>query len=408
MTERLYLQDAYLATFSARILERVLMPAGKLAVVLDRTAFFPGAVGFPADRGWLNQVEISEIILRPEDGEVLHVLSEEVWENQVQAQVDWPRRLDLMRQHTAGHLLADALAHTCGATTVSIHASDAQAFLELDTREITPAQLEQTEAAANHVALSRRAVRAALVTAAQAAKLGLVPLSPEGYLLPGTATVQVVSIEGASPILCEGLHVAQTGEIGLIKVLGLEPRGERLRIGFAAGPRALTEFRRMEQTLAQLAASLNVPAANVLPAVARLMSDLIATRQELENVRGSIATFEAEALAASAQDTGGVKCVWRVYAERDIAALRQLARLVVARPGYVVMLGTAGGKAQLILARSANVRYDMTIPIRLAAQVLTTQGGGQPAWAETIPVRADEARVEAAIVKVVRWLQSQP
>ncbi len=408
MTERLYLQDTYLATFPAHILERVLMPAGKLAVVLDRTAFFPGAVGFPADRGWLNQVEVSEIVPRPEDGELLHVLPEEIWEDHVQARIDWPRRLDLMRQHTAGHLLANALAQVCGAATVSITTNEQQAFLELDTREVSPAQIEQAEAAANDAVLSHRAIRMASVTAAQATKIGLVPLSPEGYLWPAAATVQVISIEGASPMLCEGMHVARAGEIGLIKVLGLESRGEHLRVGFAAGPRALIEFRRMERTLAQLAASLNVPAANVLPAVAHLMSDLTATRQELETVRGSVAAFEAEALAASAQDIGGVKCVWRVYTEREAAMLRQLARLVTARPGHVVMLGTAGGKAQLILARSANVRHDMTIPIRLAAQVLTTQGGGQPAWAETIPVGADEARAEAAIVKAVRWLQSQP
>jgi alanyl-tRNA synthetase len=407
MREQLYHQDTYLATFSAHIVERVLMQAGRLAVVLDHTAFFPGTSGFPADRGWLNKVQVVELMTRPEDGEILHVLSEEIWDNEVQARIDWPRRLDFMRQHTAGHLLANALAQTCGAAAVGITVNEGEAFLDLERSNVSPAQIEQAETAANEAVLSHRAVRAAVVTAAQATKIGLVPLSPKGYLLPGTALVQVMNIEGTGPMLCEGVHVAQTSEVGLIKVIGSEVRGEGLRVRFASGAHALAEFRHLEQSLAQIAASLKVPVTNVSPAVTRLMSELTTTQKELGSVRSAIAGFEAEALAASAEEAGGVLLARRVYAERDIATLRQLARLITARPGYVVMLGIAGSKAQLLFIRSANVRHDMTVPIRIAAQVLNTQGGGQPAQAESIPVRADEARVEAALTKAVKWLQAQ-
>ena len=408
MVERLYYQDSYLATFSAHIAERVLMQAGRLAVVLDRTAFFPGMNGFPADRGWLNQAQVVEIETRPADGEILHVLSTEIWENEVQARIDWPRRLDLMRQHTAGHLLANALAQACGAAVVGITVSEGEAFLDLDRSNIAPAQIEQAETAANEVVLSHRAIRVATVTAAQATQLGLIPVSPEGYLLPGAAQVQVMSVEGAAPTLCEGVHVARTSEVGLIKVIGSEVRPEGWRVRFASGTHTLAEFRHMEQTLAQIASSLHVPVANVSPAVTQRMSELTATQKELESMRSAIAGFEAEALAATAEEVGGVLLVRRVYAERDIATLRQLARLIVTRPRHVVMLGIAGSKAQLLFTRSANVRHDMTVPIRIAAQVLNTQGGGQPAQAESIPVRADEARVEAAIAKGVKWLQAAP
>ena len=406
MAERLYLQDPYLTTFKADIVERVLMPGGRLAIVLDRTAFFPGASGLPADQGWLNN-QPTEIIVRPEDGEILHTLPEEIWGNAVQGQIDAPRRLDLMRQHTAGHLLADALAQVCGAASTGITVSEQEAWLEVDRSSITLAQIEQAETAANDAVLSDHAIRVASITAAQAAKLGLVALSPEGYLLSGSTRVQIISVEGNGPTLCEGVHVARTGEAGLIRVIGRQVHGEHLRVQFASGARALAEFRRLEQTLAQLAASLNVSAANVPLAVAHLASELAITQNDLETVHGTIAGFEVEALVASAGSAGGARVVHRVYADRDVTALRQLARLIVARPGYVVMLGAAGNKAQLILARSADVRHDMTVPIRIAAQVLNTQGGGQPAMAESLPVRADEARVQAAVTKAVKWLQAQ-
>jgi alanyl-tRNA synthetase len=214
--------------------------------------------------------------------------------------------------------------------------------------------------------------------------------------------------------LCEGIHVARTSEVGPIKVIGAEAHGNQLRVRFASGTRALTEFRRLEQILTQIAGDLTVPTEKVLPAITRLTSELAATRTELERVRSMIAGFEADALVASAESSlkrgepaGGACVVRRVFAERDVAELRQIAHLIVTRAGCVAMLGTAGSKAQLILARSADVHYDMTLAVRIAAQVLNTQGGGQPSLAETIPVRADEARVEAAIAKAVKWLQAQ-
>jgi len=400
MTERLYLQDAYATTFSAHIVERVLMPDGRLAVVLDHTAFYPGTDGLLADRGWLNRAPVIDVIVR-EDGEILHVLSEEIWEDQVQAQIKWPRRLDAMRQHTAGHLLAHALTQVSGAATLGITVTEQAAWLELGRPDVSSAQVEQAESAANEIVWSNRAVRIASVDAAQAGKIGLaVPL---GAAWP----LQVVSVEGTGVTACQGVHVAQTGEMGLVKVLGCEARGERLRVQFVCGSRALAEFRQAEQTLALVAANLGVAAANVAPVVTRLTSEWSAARTELETLRSQVIGFEAEALVASAEAANGVRVIRRVYPERDVVEVRQLASLVVAQPGLVALLGTAGSRAQLVFARSADVSHDMTVIVRAAVRLLNAQGGGQPALAESLPVRADEARVEAAIAKAAKLLTAQ-
>jgi alanyl-tRNA synthetase len=401
MTERLYLQDAYLATFSAHIVERVLLPGGRLAVILDHTAFYPGTGGLLTDRGWLNRAQVIEVMLRESDGEILHVLSEEIWENQIQARIDWPRRLDAMREHTSGHLLANAFAQVCGAATVGITVSEHEAFLNLDRVDVSPVQVEQAEALANEGALSNRPVRVASVDAAQAGKIGL--KAPGGTTWP----LQVISIEGTGVTPCSGIHVKQTGEVGLVKVLGHEVQGSRLRVRFACGERALAEFRRVDHALTLIAGSLGVATSNVVPAVAHLAAELNAARAELGTVQGNMMSFEAEVLAASATAIGGARVVQHVYAGRNVTELRQLARLIAARPGLVALLGTAGERAQLVFARSATENYDMIVFIRAAAQMLNSQGGGQPAFAESIPVRADEARVEAAISKARKLLHAQ-
>ncbi len=400
MTQRLYLQDAYATTFSAHIVERVLMQDGGLAVVLDHTAFYPGTGELPADQGWLNRAPVIDVIVR-EDGKILHVLSEEIWEDQVQAQIKWPRRLDAMRQHTAGHLLAHALTQVSGAATLGMTVTEQAAWLELGRPDVSPAQVEQAESAANEIVLGNRAVRIASVDAAQAGKIGLAV--PAGATWP----LQVVSVEGTGVTACQGIHVALTGEIGLVKVLGCEPRGERLRIQFACGSRALAEFRQAEQTLSLVAASLGVSAANVAPVVTRMTSEWSAARTELETLRSRTVGFEAEALAACAERANRLRVVQRVYNERDVAEVRQLASLVVARPGLVALLGTAGSRAQLVFARSADVSQDMTVIVQAAVRMLNASGGGQPALAESLPVHADVARMEAAIAKAAKLLATR-
>lgn len=406
MTERLYLQDAYTCSFSAHIVERVLLPDGRLAVGLDRTAFCPGVDGLLADRGVLNRVQVVEVIVRESDAEILHRLSEEIWEDEVQARIDWPRRVDGMRQHTAGHVLASAFGQVCGAAMVGIGVTEREAFLDLDKSDVSSTSLEQAEAAANEVVLGNRAVRVAMVDAAQASKIGLaVPLT-EKVVGSGTALpFQVISVEGAGVTTCNGVHVARTGELGLIKIVGGEPLGSRWRVRFAAGARALAQVRWVDQTLAQIASSLGVSAAQAAPAVTGLMVDLNATRAELETAHGKILETEADVLATSAEKVNGLRVVKRVYIERDVAEVRQLALLITARPALVVLMGVAGHRAQLVFARSSDVSLDMTVSIRVAAQMLNAQGGGQPSLAQSTPVRADEARVEAAIAKALKVLR---
>lgn len=407
MTQRLYLQDAYTSSFAARIVERALLPDGRLAVVLDRTAFCPGVGGLLADRGFLNRAQVVDVATREGDSEILHILSEEIWEDQAQGRIDWPRRMDGMRQHTAGHLLSSAFEQACGAATVGIGVTEDEAFLDLDRNGVSPAHVEQAEASANELALENRAIRVARVDAAQASKMGLtIPLAEKVIGSSAAWPLQVIGVEGLSVMACSGIHVARTGELGLIRVMGSEPLGSRLRVRFAAGARVLKQVRRVDQTLAQIAASLGVTVARTAPAVARLMVELNATQAELETVRGKVLGAEADVLAVNAERVSGVHLVKRVFAERDVAQVRQIARLITAKPGLVALLGVAGNRAQLVFARSSDVNLDMAVSIRVAAQVLNAQGGGLPALAQSTPVRADEARVEAAIAKAVKVLRA--
>ena len=120
MTERLYYTDAYCTGFSARVVERLAW-GGRPAVVLDRTAFYPASGGQPADRGTLGGLAVRDVVVREEDGAIVHVLERALRTADVEGVLDWSSRFDHMQQHTGQHILSAAFEQVLDADTVGFH-----------------------------------------------------------------------------------------------------------------------------------------------------------------------------------------------------------------------------------------------------------------------------------------------
>ncbi len=100
-------------------------------MVLDRTCFYPESGGQPGDHGELNGVPVIDTLERDEDSAVVHVLAGPLAGDDVTGQVDWPRRLDHMQQHTGQHVLSQAFEKLLGAETVSFHLGDEVVTIDL-------------------------------------------------------------------------------------------------------------------------------------------------------------------------------------------------------------------------------------------------------------------------------------
>ncbi len=402
MTERLYLTDAYLTTFNARIIERHhLPPDARLAVVLDRTAFAPPVAGMVADRGALNEVPVLDVY-EDEKGRLLHIISQEIWRDDVQGRLDWSRRFDLMQHHTAQHILSEAFMHVAGTETTAAAISPQVAWIELN-KLLSDAEVERAAAWSNQLIAASRPARVAVVDTTRMASLTGVSSGAMG----NHQLARVFNIEGLRVSVCQAPHVSRTSEIGLLRIARVDRSSERMRVEFQCGARVLNDLHRRDQLVARLAASLGVPPAELEQAVANLQAQ---TRQVMEAVAGlhnKILEYESIALAATAERVGEVRVVNRVFPDRDVAEVRQLVRLLTEQPDLVVLVGTAGARAQLIFGCSSNVSYDASVLMRAAAPVIGTQGGGQARWAESIIVRADAARVEAALAKAYKLIQAR-
>jgi len=388
-TERLYYNDAYTLHFEANVLE-VTAYAQRPALILDRTYFYPEGGGQPSDRGTLNGVRVRDVQTRPSDRAVLHVLESPLTAQRVTGEVDGERRRDLRAHHSGQHVLSQALERVAQARTLSVHMSETSMTIDVDRVNIAPETWEAVEALANQIVLEDRPVRAWFPTPEELVALNLRKL-PEV-----DGKVRIVDIGGFDITACGGTHVARTGEIGIIKVVKAERRGETTRLEFKCGARALRDFQAKNEVINRLMAALTVGYWELPETVARLQEQNRALQSELRAAREQLAVYEAASLLASASSHGAYRLVARAFA-RSADEVRSLAQALVAESGVVALLGAAGEKAQLIFARSADVALDVLPLLKKALEQLGGRGGGRPNMAQGGGASADLDQVQAAI-----------
>ncbi len=230
MTERLFLEDAYLTTASATVLE-----AGPAGIVLDRTPFYARSGGQPGDTGTLRwaggQTAIADTV-KGEGETILHLPTPDAAlppvGAAVEAAIDWDRRLRLMRMHTTLHLLCSLLP---GAAVTGGQIGLDRSRLDFDLA--APPDRLALESDLNALIAGDHLVTHEWVDEAVLdADPGLVrTLSVKPPR--GSGRVRLVRIgSAAAPVdlqPCGGTHVANTAEIGAIAVLKIENKGRQNR-----------------------------------------------------------------------------------------------------------------------------------------------------------------------------------
>jgi alanyl-tRNA synthetase len=398
MTERLYYEDAYTLNFTADVVERTDY-RGQPAVVLDRTYFYPESGGQPYDLGLLNATPVVAVQSREADRAVLHVLQAPLPDQRVEAQIDAARRFDHMQHHSGQHVLSQALSRVANADTLSIHMSAESMTIDVNRAAITPEAWLAVEQLANQIVQADHAVRC------------WYPMAPELAALPirklpdVVGKVRIVDIGGFDVTACGGTHVARTGEIGLIKVIKAERRGDSTRLEFRCGSRAVADYRTKNEVLNQLAAELTIGYWQVPDAIKRLQAENKALRAEIKLAKDQLAEAESQVWLAAAQQIGAWKVIVNAFDERDANEVRLLAQKIAAHPDVVVLFGVAGEKAQVIFTRASNVTLDVVPLLKHTLALLNSErGGGKPDFAQGGGVPATLSTLAAALASARQQL----
>lgn len=373
-TERLYYQDSHLIEFDARVVEKTERVSGWTAITLDRTAFYPTGGGQPSDTGTLNGLRVVECIDDAEEG-VLHVIQGRAPEvgTVVKGRIDWLRRLDHMQQHTGQHILSQAFVTLFNAPTRSFRVLDESCEIDVELTNPTNELIERAVELANNVIWEDREITIRTVTAEEASRLPLrKEPSSEGEL-------RLIEIEGFDLTPCGGTHAYRTGEVGMIAVRTWERAKGLTRIEFAAGTRALADYRRANKTARAVAGLFSASRDEAAKLTTRMVEENKELHRRVRALEEIAARVEAQELMGSASpNAAGIRIVSQIFDNRDAESLKHLAQALIAHPRTIALLGSHDKEAaRIVFARSADAPGEMNALVREACAMLDGRGGGK-------------------------------
>ena len=232
MTELLSNSDSYLREFDAEVVE-----VTDKGVVLDRTAFYPGGGGQPADTGLLSagakEWKVKKI--SRSKGKIVHELEggAPAAGEKVPGEIDWERRYELMRTHTALHILCGVVWRDYGAKVTGSDMKPLSARMDFELEQMTAGFAGEIEDLINKEVEAARPVKVNTLPRAEAFEIPELIRTKINLLPPFIQEVRTVDIEGLDLQADGGTHVANTSEVGRIRVVGHESKGrinKRLRI----------------------------------------------------------------------------------------------------------------------------------------------------------------------------------
>ena len=249
MTIRLYYDEPYRTTFDATVTSCVTRN-GAIAVMLDRTAFYPTSGGQPHDLGTLRLAGARRGGTERGDCTLLMRLAEATT---VRGAIDWERRFDHMQQHTGQHVLSAAFDRLFGVRAES-HLGITSATIDL-AREVSVGEVQRAEDEANRIVWEDRPVAIRIATPDEAANLPLRKAS----LRSGRSVSSKCDFDLSA---CGGTHVSRTGAIGIVAITGTDKLRGGSRIEFACGGRALSKVREWRAAIGDATRFLSVSPLN--------------------------------------------------------------------------------------------------------------------------------------------------
>lgn len=393
MTKRLYYDNAYCVAFQAKVIDRFVLDNHQ-AVILDQTCFYPSSGGQPHDTGRINGAQVVDVYVRESDNAVVHIIDGNVISDFSEGEIDWKRRFDHMQQHTGQHILSQAFVRIAKAPTLSFHLGADIATIDLPKDGLTPKLVEEAEILANEIVWDDRLIHSRYVGQEDIEEISLrkVPdLNGDQYRL--------IEIEDFDLCACGGTHVSRTGEVGIIKIVKSEGRGDELRIEFHCGRRALNDYREKNEVLNNLSAEFTTSFKELESSVARLRAEAKASRNSLKRKTKQLIAFEVEEMLRSARaDEDALTVITKIFLDRDLEEIRMMANQIVRNPNCVALFGLTGKRDQLVFASSEGIRIGMD---QVLAQVLQKledgSGGGSAKFAQGSGLAANTQLLRQAL-----------
>ncbi|MBO6902036.1 MAG: alanine--tRNA ligase [Rhizobiaceae bacterium] len=378
--------------------------AGKgddVAVVLNQTPFYGESGGQVGDTGVIRgddfEIAVSDT-QKKGDGLFVHygkVISGEAKPGAAaELEVDHGRRSQIRANHSATHLLHEALREVLGSHVAQKGSLVAPERLRFDfshPKPIGEVELAEIEAIANEIVLQNSAVSTRLMAVDEAIESGAMALFGEKYgdevrvVTMGTALRGDKAGKPYSVELCGGTHVSATGDIGLVRVVseGAVSSGVR-RLEALTGAAARDHLAEQDRRLRRMATALKVSPQDAPARLDAVLEERRRMERELAEARKQLALGGGASSAGAAsekEDIGGVGFLGRVVsgvAPKDLKSLADEGKKSLGS-GVAVFVGTSDdGKASVVVGVTEDLtqRFSAVDLVRVASQALGGKGGG--------------------------------
>lgn len=372
-TRKLYYEDSHLYRFAAQVVD-CRETEGGYAVTLDATAFYPEGGGQACDLGTLGTARVLDV--QEQGVQVIHLCDSPLTVGDaVQGIIDEARRFDLMQQHTGEHIVSGIVCARYGWHNVGFHIGADGITIDFDG-PIPADALPEIEAAANRAVWQNLPVRCWYPSEEE---LPAVQYRTKKAL---PWPVRIVDIPGVDKCACCGVHVAHTGEIGLIKLFSCVKFHQGVRIEMACGSRALSILNAAFDQNRQVSQAFS----------AKLLATGEAARKM--NERLAAAEYRCTALErkiwdATAEGYRGQGNVIHFDAELAPLGVRELAdRIADCCGGTAAVFGGSDGNYNVCLMNKNGDVKELGNAIKTS---LNARGGGKPGiFQGTAPAKKEQ------------------
>ncbi|KAJ0178089.1 hypothetical protein K1T71_005912 [Dendrolimus kikuchii] len=300
-------EDSFLQKFTSKVVKcepttEPIVEYGKVTkfegyqITLENTILFPAGGGQPHDIGWLNNIEVLQVLRKGD--EAIHFTKEPLEPGTVVEQkINWNRRFDHMQQHSGQHLLSAVLEKHYNLPTTSWWLGSDECYVELDSTKVAEDVMQGAEKICN---AAIREATPVIVKFCTANDPQLDEAHTRGLPKDCMDTIRIICMGNIDENMCCGTHVSNLSQLQVIKLLGAEPgKKGKTNLRFLVGNRVTKTFQLMLDREIALTGLLKNEPSKHEELVQKLQKNLKVSNKNLQNVLLELAQYEAEKIKSA-------------------------------------------------------------------------------------------------------------
>ncbi|MFR7897078.1 alanine--tRNA ligase [Turicibacter sanguinis] len=384
-------------------------------VILDTTPFYAESGGQVADTGMMTtsaaNVMVTDVIKAP-NGQHLHSVQVDgtlSLNDEVVCQVQVENRLDLTKNHTATHLLHQALKDVIGAhanQAGSLVSADRLRFDFTNMQGLTSEELQRIEAIVNEKIWASIPVEVFEKSIEEAKQMGAMALFSEKY----GETVRVVKAGDYSIELCGGCHVSNTSEIGLFKIISESGIGAGTRrIEAVTGKGAYQYMNSFIERFAAVSETLKTKPALLEERVEVILDELKEAHRENDSLKSKLSHLKMKEIVNNTREVAGITVLTANLVDVDMNHLRQMVDEFKQQlsSAVIVLASAVDGKVAISCGVTPDYVKQGVHAGKIVKEVATICGGGGGGRPDMAQAGAKDAtKIEEALKNVDEWLKN--